>query len=121
MQLNWNDLALLAILSAVLHWLVARSEIMRVFWSRITGWGARLLACPACSGFWIGCALTALDIHAVSPFSVGRPDTWQFTAVSIITNGLLAMFLTPVVEGVLLWGLSVSAIEIESTPDDTQD
>jgi hypothetical protein len=116
MQINWNDLALLSLLSATIHWTIARSTIMHWFWSRARGRLADLLACPACSGFWIGCCLTAAGIQAVTP--VGYPDSWPVAVASIVANGLLGIFMTPVTEGVLLWGLSVSALEIVKVPTD---
>lgn len=113
MTIIWNDILLLAVLSAALHWLVARAEITRPLWSRARGWLAKLLACPACSGFWIGCGLTIVGIQAAAPFALGRPGDATFAIATILANGLLAMFLTPVFEAILLWGLAVSGIEAD--------
>lgn len=107
MTVNWNDFVLLAILSAAIHWLIARSKIAQPIWSRTRGWFASLLACPACSGFWIGCALTATGIKAVV-----LP-----TIASIIANGLLALFLTPIAEAVFMWGLQVSSMDTDPPVD----
>lgn len=107
------DLLLLGMLSASIHWLVARAQITRPFWSRTRGWLAKLLACPACSGFWIGCGLTATSLQAAAPFFLRQHDA-AFTIASILTNGLLAMFLTPIFEAVMIWGLHLSAIPTES-------
>lgn len=117
MSIVWADAVLLGVLSATIHWLIARSKIAQPLWSRARGWIATLLACPACSGFWIGAALTATGIVAAPPWFLGPPDTTVFTAGAILTNGLLAVFLTPVCEGILMWGFGMSAIESDE-PDD---
>jgi len=108
MRLDVGHLALLGLLSTSLHWLFARAEITRPLWSRATGWFAKLLACPACSGWWIG---LGLGIGGVQP--VAGP-WWPLAA---IFSGLLAIVLTPVLEAVMLWGLERSAIGEEEPVD----
>lgn len=97
---------LLGLLTAAGHWLLARSEVMRWLWSRASGRLDALLRCPACSGFWLGlvgwaCGLSPLE---------GLLAWWPLQAVGA---GLLAIFLTPVFEGVLLWGLDRSALDTQ--------
>jgi hypothetical protein len=107
MQLNTHDLLLLGMLSASLHWIIARSTVMRWFWSRLRGWPAALLACPACSGFWLGIGLGTVGV---------RPCIYPYRTGEIIGAGVLAVLLTPVVQAVFLWGLERTAID--TTPAD---
>lgn len=104
MTLDLQQLVLLGILSSSIHWLVARSKIAKPLWSRAKGSLAELLACPSCSGFWIGWALGLIGLRPVHSGLV----------VDLLLSALLAVFLTPVFEAVLLWGLHTSAIEVES-------
>lgn len=104
MTLDVGQLALLGLLSTGLHWLIARSTIARPLWSRARGWLAALLACPACSGWWLGLGLGLGGV---------RPASGQGGIVAVIASGILAMVLTPVLEGVMLWGLAQSAIVTE--------
>lgn len=104
MRLDVNQLTALALLSSALHWLIARSEIMRPLWSRARGKLADLLACAGCSGWWIGLGLGLGGLQPITDASI---------VVNVLTSGLFGVFLTPVAEGVLLWGLAVSAIERE--------
>ena len=49
-----------ALLCTAIYYVVARAEISRAFWepaSRASPALSRLLACPACSGTWIGAVL----------------------------------------------------------------
>ncbi len=104
MTLDVGQLALLGLLSTALHWLIARSKIAQPLWSRARGWLALLLACPACSGWWLGLGLGTGGV---------RPVTVSWRIVEVVLCGLLAMVLTPVVEAVMLWGLERSAIVAE--------
>jgi hypothetical protein len=147
MILNLNALAILGLLSAVIHYVVARSKAMEWFWSLrwwpalrcqrcggrfiktrcdgrwrtahacpavgqqltieglplirdlIRDFAAGLLACSACSGFWIG---LGLGLAGVRPLGHGL--------IGVICSGLLGVVSTPVVEGVLLWGLRATKI-----------
>jgi hypothetical protein len=99
--LDLKQLVLLGILSSSIHWLVARSKIAKPLWSRATGWLADLLVCPSCSGFWIGWALGLIGLHPVHT-GIGLAD--------LACTPVLAIFLTPVFEGLLLWGLLTSAL-----------
>lgn len=107
-MIQLQQVALFAILCAVIHWFIARSSIMRWFWSRATGGLAELLECPACSGFWIG---LLLDVTYISP--LGPPTTWTDPLLS----GALGIFFTPLAEAVLLWGLEKSAVR-QTPPED---
>jgi len=94
-------LILLGTLLSSVHWLIARSKIMQPLWSRATGRWAALLECPACSGFWLG--ILCLPVN-------GAPWChWQ----THIVQGILGIWLTPVFEALLLWGLSLTAFEKE--------
>lgn len=97
----------LGIILSSLHWLLARSRIMEPFWSRTTGWVARLLVCPACSGFWLGLAVPPLNGNG-----------WEWRARLI--QGFLGIWLTPIFEAALLWGLALSAIELDEEPQPTE-
>ncbi len=99
------SLLLLGILSASIHWLLARAHATAWFWSRLSGWPAVLVACPSCSGFWIGLGLGGLGVTPVETVAgpVGR-------LAAIIISAILAMFLTPVFQAVMLWGLEKTAI-----------
>jgi len=100
-KLALDQLFLLGLLSAVIHWLGARSEIARPLWSRARGWLDKLLRCPACSGFWLGGLVTWGGVH---PFS--DMPRWQ----EIVGGALCGVILTPVFEAVLLWALERTAI-----------
>lgn len=104
MTISLHQLFFLGLLTASAHWLVARSKIAAPLWSRASGWFDQLLRCPACSGFWLGLALWFGGIHVVSA---------RYRLIEIAANGLFALFLTPIFEGALLWGLRESAIERE--------
>jgi hypothetical protein len=115
MTVNLPHLLLLGILASSIHWLVARSKIAEPFWSHTKGFVDELLRCPACSGFWLGLFLGMIGVRPVdvAPQSLG-----------VLLAGVLAVFLTPVFEAVLLWGLEMSAVAdvVEPTaaqPDDT--
>lgn len=108
LRLNIEHLVILGLLCASVHWLIARSLIFEWLWSRVTGWGQRLLSCPACCGFWIALALGVAGV---------RPVTGLRWWVEVTAAGLLGVYLTPVVEGTLLWGLARSSMVM--TTDDT--
>jgi hypothetical protein len=112
MILDLNALVVLGLLAATIHWIVARAKITRWFWS--LGWWpapgsiasglvkelfAGLLACAACSGFWIGLGLGRVGVQPIGHGVVG-----------VLCSGLLGVVVTPVVEGVLLWGLSATRL-----------
>lgn len=111
-MLDLQQLLLLGLLSAAAHWIIARSKVMRWFWSRLRGWRADLLACPACSGFWLGLGLAAAGLKPVALVIEGAPHAAR--VAEIITAGVLAVFLTPVCQAVMIWGLAVSAIAPEA-------
>ena len=101
--MNWSALVTLWLFATAIHWTVARSTIMRWFWgaSWLPSFFRELLECPACSGFWLGCMLTALGL---------RPLAWHFVPLNMAGTGLLTLLGVPIIEAVLLWGLARSAI-----------
>jgi hypothetical protein len=112
MRFDLNQLVLLGLLSASIHWIMARARITKRFWS--LGWWpvyggrsllaqlfvAKLLACAACSGFWIG---LGLGYAGVRPIGAG----W----LAVVASGLAGVLVTPVFEGALLWGLERTHLE----------
>jgi hypothetical protein len=105
-----TQLFFLGVLCAGAHWILGRSEIARPVWSRARGALAALLACAGCSGFWLGMLLALIGLR---PFCTG------WLVADTIAGGVLGTFVTPVFEGVLLWGLDRSAIR--DTGDDGAD
>lgn len=101
MTLNVSALLLHAMLCAATHWLVGRSVIMHWFWGRLEGRLEQLIACPACSGFWLGMLYCIAGI---------RPIQDAPLVLTVLLAGLLAIVTTPVFEAVILWGLARSAI-----------
>jgi len=112
MKFTLNQLVLLGLLSASIHWIMARASITKRFWS-LNWWPKRslkclvakrffadLLACAACSGFWIG---IGLGLAGVRPVGSG----WT----AVLASGLLSVLVTPTFEGALLWGLEKTRIE----------
>ena len=104
MALDLGALLTLGLLAAGIHWIAGRSSIMKWFWS--AAWlpkslGA-LLACAACSGFWLGVGLGVAGVHPIMPLG-----DWT---LGVLCSGLLGVVVTPVIEGVLLWGLSATKI-----------
>ena len=106
MHLNPEHLVLLALLAGPLHWIIARSAIAKPFWSRATGYADKLLRCAGCSGFWLGLGLSALGVRPV-----GGPAVVEYLAAAV-----LGALVTPVIEGVLLWGNAVSTVEEAEPP-----
>jgi hypothetical protein len=101
MTFNWSTFATLGILAGTLHWLIARATVTRSFWGALwlPGWLDSLLRCAACSGFWIGIGLGCAGL---------RPLATSHTLLNVLVAGVAGMWLTPVTEGVLLWGLSAT-------------
>lgn len=101
--MNWSTFATLSVLSAAIHWIFARSKIMKWYWG--ASWLSQpvraLLECPACSGFWIGLCLGS---HGVQPITT---HSWL---VNVFFAGVLALFGTPIAESVMLWGLERSRV-----------
>lgn len=107
LDLDVGNLALLGIASSAIHWIIARSEIAKPLWSRARGLANSLLTCPACSGFWISLGLWALGLRPL----MGLPSVLDAGATAV-----LGVFVTPVCEAVLVWGLAASAIESPTPP-----
>lgn len=106
-MLNLNELLILAVLTATLHWLIARAEITRPIWSRASGGIDKLLRCAGCSGFWLGLGLGIIGL---------RPIDSGIVVADVAVTGLLSVFFTPVFEAVLIWGLERSAIGPPADP-----
>ena len=119
MTIDLHQLALLALLGTAMHWLVARSQIMKWFWE-LRWWPKRvdqrtglessntlrelfadLLACAACSGWWLG---LVLGTH-VHPLHLGP---WW---LDWLGAGLAGVMVVPILEGALIWGLKTSHID----------
>lgn len=103
MTFNWSTLATLAILTATIHWIVARATITKRFWGAVwlPSWLDELLRCPACSGFWLG---IGLGLAGLRPLVTG---SW---IANVLIAGLVGVWGTPVVEGILLWALDRTKI-----------
>jgi hypothetical protein len=102
LQFNFDSLVLLGLLGSSIHWIVARSHIMRPFWGspRLPMFLRNLLACAACSGFWLGLGLGSLGVRPASSGLAG-----------VLLSGLLGVFVVPVFEGALLWGLQSTHLD----------
>ena len=113
MMLNLQHLVLLGLLTAGLHWLFARSSVMEWFWGKLTPDGAvaNLVDCAACSGFWLALGVWAMGVRPLA----GIVTWWP---VEGVLTGVLGIALTPVIEGVILWGLAITAIEEEVHHDE---
>lgn len=110
--LNVTWLLLLGLLTSTTHWLLARAEISRPFWSRLYGGFDKLARCAGCSGFWLGLGAGALGLQPVT-FVLAAPtaaDKLAATLLGAFLSGVLAVWLTPVFESALLWGLERSAL-----------
>jgi hypothetical protein len=111
MKFDVDQLVLLGILAASIHWIVARASITKAFWS-LNWWTERgwlsvpksfvadLLACAACSGWWIG---LGLGLAGVRPIGSGF--------LAVMCSGLAGVLVTPVFEGALLWGLEKTRLD----------
>jgi hypothetical protein len=103
MSFNWSTLATLGVLTATVHWIVARAKITKPFWD--AAWLPKFvddaLVCPACSGFWLGLAAGAAGIR---PLATG---SWW---IDVPVAGVCGVFMTPLFEGLILWGLDRSKV-----------
>lgn len=110
MTLNLHTLVFFGLLSAGIHWLVARSTIAKPLWSRATGLLDELLRCAGCSGWWVGLGLWACGVRPVEGGVRG-----------FLLTGVLGAALTPIVEAGLLWGLTRSAVaKSDPIPEPTE-
>ena len=94
------------------YYLLARASLTRPLWSRYRGRLASLMACPACSGFWLGLAFShwcpSLSVNWYDNVPVETPFEW---AVGFLLSGLVGGALCGILYGALHWGLAVSSIE----------
>lgn len=132
MTIDFNQLALLALLGTSIHWLFARSAIMKWFWDlrwwprariahlsegtptrvisqdngllvpKLANFVYTLLACTACAGFWLGIAGGLIGMR---PLELG--PGW----VNVISSGLAGIVTVPILEGLLVWGLRTTRID----------
>lgn len=102
MTIDFAQMLALGLLSASLHWIIARSKITKPLWSRAPGLLGDLLRCPACSGFWLGMALEAIGV---------RPLGGVRLFFAVLLTGVLGAALTPIFQAVMLWSLERTAIE----------
>jgi hypothetical protein len=104
MMFSWSTFATLGVLTATVHWIIARSKIMQWLWGAqwLPNFLDQLLRCPACSGFWLGLGCGWLGIQ---PLHIGPP--W----LAVVAAGLAGIFTTPLTEAALLWGLKYSQVE----------
>ena len=122
MTLNFQQLALLAVLCTAMHWLLARSAIMKWFWglrwwpqtrndygetvpsanNAIREFFTDLLACTACAGWWLSLGAGLLGIW---PLRLG--PAW----INVLGAGLAGVVVVPILEGALIWGLRTTRIE----------
>lgn len=154
MTINFHQLVLLALLGTAIHWIVARSTIMKWFWD-LRWWPSKrcpecnnryvkvessiipgrrilqhtctrnaqypqppigiplirdqlqdlfagLLACAACSGWWLCLFLGSIGLR---PLDIGP---WW---LDMFGSGLAGTVTVPILEGVLLWGLERTHID----------
>lgn len=111
MTLDLSKLLLFGILCATLHWLIARAEITKPLWSRAPGPIDKLLRCSGCSGWWLGGIVYVCGLQPIA-----RTSWW-----SVLVACLLGAFVTPVFEGLLLWGLESTAVHAEEPGPDEPD
>lgn len=104
MTVDLHQLVFLGLLTSSIHWIGARSEIARPLWSRYPRWLQKLSRCAACSGWWLGLLASMVGVHAVAA---------HYRVVEIVAGGLAGVFVTPIFEGAMMWGLRESAIEEE--------
>jgi hypothetical protein len=105
-------MALLTFLVActVAHYLLARAEITRWLWSRFPPWFDRWASCAACSGTWIGAALS----FYVTPPSVGGGHLIE----RILWGAAWGLYLTPLGTWALVATLRAIAVEVVEPPVD---
>lgn len=116
MNLDFTQLVLLGILCASVHWLIARSEITRPLWSNATGWFGALLACAGCSGWWLGLLAGVLNIAVPVAFYSDGSISGAFGHVAqAFTTAVFGVFVTPIFEAALLWGLRESTLIVEDS------
>lgn len=123
LELQLQLLAILGLLTAGLHWLIARSYIMRWFWGRLSpgGFLDQLVRCPACSGFWLGLLVWSTGVRPLVGIFADGPIL-SHRVIEALATSLVALVLTPIFEGAMLWGLMASAFneEADSTPKEHQ-
>jgi len=115
--LDATSLALLVVLAAIGHWLVARSEIARPLWERAHGKLDRLLRCVACTAVWLGLGLGVAGLRPVR-WVVFDHWRWLQASADVATSVLLAAFGAPIAQAVFLWARDMTAIPDPEPPRD---
>ena len=90
-------IALHALLTAALYYLVARAEVTRFVWCWYPPKIDQIALCPACSGFWIGGAVAALG---------AATGTLAWSLVPPLA--LASIVTTPILWGAMTWGQTAS-------------
>lgn len=126
MILDLTQLVLLGILCASVHWLIARSEIAKPFWAYRGHpiWFSKLLACAGCSGWWLGALFGVTSFVAPVAFNAVGSPTWLsfgFLVAQTFVTAVLGVFVTPIFEAALLWGLNASALQDDVDDIDEDD
>jgi hypothetical protein len=107
--------------ATVLYYLFARAEITRFLWRRYRGVLDRLARCPACSGWWIGCALSFYIAVPWTPHALtlaAAPGRLALLILeTILWGGVWGLFLTPIGTFLLIGALRDTTIHDEPTGD----
>lgn len=88
-----TSLILFVLLCTGLYYLVARAKASRWFWGRFGDESlvGRLLACPACSGTWIGAGVSAW--HPLAPRAYA---TWLGLLDHLLVHAICGAVLTAI-------------------------
>jgi hypothetical protein len=108
-------LGLLVIFAAMIHWIVARSEIAQPLWSRARGKLDRLLRCVGCSAVWLGLGMGTLGLRPVH-WAVLDHWTWVAVGADVVSAALLAAFGAPIAQATFLWAKDATAIPDPEPP-----
>jgi hypothetical protein len=96
--------------STFAYYVLARAEITRPLWSRYRGSLDALARCAACSGFWIGLALSAAL----------EPPWWmrQYGLASrVVWGGVWGLVGTPIGVALLVVAVRVSTVRDDGDGD----
>lgn len=103
------------LLVAALYYLLARAEITRFLWSKYPPRLDRLAMCPACLGFWLGCACGAARVVAGVPLPT---SPYLYVAHA----GLVSLVSTPILFGLMRLGFDggTQAPEVPTESNDAK-
>jgi hypothetical protein len=88
------------------YYILARAEITRWLWGRFRGFLDRLARCPACSGTWLG---VALSFYLPPPF-YGAERWWE----RLLWGAAWGALLTAAGTAALIYALAVGAVHDEN-------